>query len=100
MNRIAALLLIMTVATALYLVTVQYEHRHLFVELERATAEARSLATERSRLDAERRAQSASLRVAVMARDKLAMSTITPAITEYVLAPAAPMPAAAPQETP
>ena len=48
--------------------------------LDRATAEARRLETERSRLEVEKRAEATSLRVEKLAKDKLAMRTVTPAI--------------------
>ena len=52
--------------------------------LDRATAEARRLDVEHSRLEVEKRAEATSLRVEKLAKDKLAMRTVTPAITEYV----------------
>ena len=89
MTRLSIVLLAAVMVSALYLVRVQYDSRRLFTELDRATAEARRLETERSRLEVEKRAEATSLRVEKLARDKLAMRTVTPAITEYVNAPAA-----------
>ncbi len=93
MTRLSIVLLAAVMASALYLVRVQYDSRRLFTELDRATAEARRLDTERSRLEVEKRAEATSLRVEKLAKEKLAMRTITPAITEYVTSSAA-MPAA------
>ncbi len=89
MTRLSIVLLAAVMASALYLVRVQYDSRRLFTELDRATAEARRLDTERSRLEVEKRAEATSLRVEKLAKEKLAMRTITPAITEYVTSSAA-----------
>ena len=95
MTRLSIVLLAAVMVSALYLVRVQYDSRRLFTELDRATAEARRLETERSRLEVEKRAEATSLRVEKLAKDKLAMRTVTPAITEYVTSSAA-VPAASP----
>ena len=89
MTRLSIVLLAAVMVSALYLVRVQYDSRRLFTELDRATAEARRLETERSRLEVEKRAEATSLRVEKLAKDKLAMRTVTPAITEYVTSSAA-----------
>jgi len=97
MTRLAILLLAAVIASALALVRVQYDSRRLFTELDRALAEARQLEVERARLEVDKRAGATSLRVEKLAREKLAMRTVTPAITEYVSwPPAARAPAAAP----
>lgn len=84
MTRLNVVLLLAVVVSALYLVHMQYESRQLFVELERATAEARKLETEHDRLQVERRAEATPLRVERLARGQLQMRTTTPAITLYV----------------
>ncbi|MFZ2651384.1 MAG: cell division protein FtsL [Burkholderiaceae bacterium] len=89
MTRVSIVLLIMLLASSVYLVRVSYESRHLFAELDRARAEERSLSHEQQRLLAEKQAQATPLRVEKMARDKLAMRSATPAVTLYVSAPAA-----------
>ena len=76
--------------SALYLVRMQFESRQLFVELDKAIAESRRLATENERLQVEKRAQATPLRVEKLARDQLLMRTATPAITQYVTAKAVP----------
>jgi len=83
--------------SALYVVRVQYDSRRLFTDLDRANAEAHRLETERARLEVEKRAEATSLRVEKLARDKLAMRSITPAITEYVTSSLALPAASAPQ---
>ena len=72
------------IASALFLVHTQYESRQLFTELDRALAEARRLETEQQRLQVEKRAQATPLRVETLARTRLHMRTVTPAITQYV----------------
>lgn len=84
MIRLNLVLLLAVIASALYLVHTQYESRQLFTALDRAVAEGRSLATDRDRLQVERRAQATPLRVERLARDNLKMRTATPAITQYV----------------
>lgn len=88
MIRLNLVLLVAVVVSALYLVHMQFESRQLFVELEKAAAEARRLATEHDRLQVEKRAQATPLRVEKLARDQLKMRTTTPAITQYVPLPA------------
>ena len=103
MTRLSIVLLAAVMVSALYLVRVQYDSRRLFTELDRANAEARRLDTERSRLEVEKRAEATSLRVEKLAKDKLAMRTVTPAITEYVTSSLAVVPvasAAAPEGRP
>ena len=93
MTRLSVVLFAAVIFSALYLVRVQYDSRRLFTELDRANAEAHRLETERSRLEVEKRAEATSLRVEKLAKEKLAMRTVTPAITEYVSLSAAPSPA-------
>lgn len=84
MTRLNVVLLLAVVASALYLVHMQYESRQLFVELDRAVTEARKLETEHDRLQVEKRAEATPLRVERLARSQLQMRTTTPAITLYV----------------
>jgi cell division protein FtsL len=82
--RLNLVLLLAVVASALYLVGMQYESRRVFVELERARAEARRLETEFERLQVEKRAQATPARVERLAKDQLQMRQATPGITTYV----------------
>jgi cell division protein FtsL len=92
MIRINLVLLLAVVASALYLVGLQYESRRLFTEVDKARAESRRLETEFGRLQVAKREQATSARVQQLARDKLQMRQVTPAITSYVSysVPAAP----------
>jgi cell division protein FtsL len=82
--RLNLLLVLAVLAHALYLVHVQYESRRLYVALERAGAQARKLEIEHERLQAEKRGQATPLRVERLAKEKMQMRTVTPAITQYV----------------
>ncbi len=84
MARLNLVLLLIVLASALYLVRTQYESRRLYVELEKATALSRKIAAENERLQVEKRAQATPLRVERLAKDRLQMRTATPAITQYV----------------
>jgi cell division protein FtsL len=84
MIRINLVLALAVVASAVYLVGVQYESRRVFTELDKARAEARRLETESERLQVEKRAQATPARVEKIAREKLQMRQALPAITTYV----------------
>lgn len=87
MTRVNLVLLLALVASSLYLVKVSYESRRLFTELDRAQAQARKLDSDHERLLLDARAQATPLRVERVAREKLAMRSATPAVTEYLPAP-------------
>ena len=84
MMRLNLVLTLAVVASAVYLVSVQYESRRVFTELDKARAEARHLDTEFERLQVEKRSQATPARVEKLAREKLQMRQVTPAITTYV----------------
>jgi cell division protein FtsL len=84
MMRVNLVLLVVVLASALYLVRTQYESRRLFAEIDRAASDARKLETEHERLQVEKRAQATPLRVEKLAREQLQMRSASPAITQYV----------------
>ena len=84
MIRVNLMLLLAVVASALYLVNVQYESRRLFSELDRSRSEARRLVADLERLQVEKRAQATPLRVDQLAKTQLQMRPVTPAITHYL----------------
>lgn len=88
MARLALLLLVAVVVSALYVVQVQYQSRQLFTQLDHAARDAQQLAADHERLEVEKRAAATSLRVEQIARSQLSMRPITPAITDYVTLPA------------
>ncbi|MEO7057668.1 MAG: cell division protein FtsL [Caldimonas sp.] len=94
MTRLNVLLLIVLLASSLYLVRVSYESRRLFAALDKAQGEERTLDTDSERLKTELRTQATPLRVERTAHDRLGMRSATPAVTQYVeLPPAASAPA-------
>ncbi|HZN46739.1 MAG TPA: cell division protein FtsL [Ramlibacter sp.] len=84
MLRLNLMLLAALMASALFLVRVQYDSRRLYTEIERAQNEFRKLEIEHERLQVERRAQATPARVERLAREQLHMRPATPAITQYV----------------
>ena len=84
MNKVHLFLLVALLASCLALVRSAYESRRVFAELDKARQEQRRLEADYKRLDAERQAQGTHLRVEKVAREKLRMSTATPAVTAYV----------------
>lgn len=90
MLRLNILLLAGVMGSALYLVRLQYDSRHLYAEIEKVQAEARRLDNERERLMADKRGQATPLRVEKIAKDQLQMRPATPGITLYVTQGATP----------
>ncbi len=84
MMRLNLVLLLAVVASAMYLVSVQYDSRRLFAELDKSRNEARRLDTEFERLQVQKRAQATPARVERLAKDKLQMHQASPGITMYV----------------
>jgi cell division protein FtsL len=82
--RINLVLLMAVLASAIYLVGVQYESRRLYTELDKAQGESRRLASELERLKVDKRSQATPARVEKLAREKLQMRQASPAITTYV----------------
>jgi len=90
LNRLNFLLLAAVLASGLVLVNSAYDARQLFTARDRARAEALRLEADYQRLQAERHAQATNLRVEAVARERLQMRVITPAITHQPGAPATP----------
>jgi cell division protein FtsL len=84
MTRLNAVLLVLLLGSSIYLVRVSYDARRLFTELDKAQSEERVLGIEFERLKTEKQSQATPLRVEKTAREKLAMRTANPAITQYV----------------
>ena len=84
MTRLNVILLIALIFSAIYLVRVSHESRRLFADLDKARNEERVLASEFERLKSDKQSQATPLRVEKTARDKLAMRSATPAVTQYV----------------
>ena len=94
MTRLNVLLLVALIFSSIYLVRISHESRRLFAEVDKARNEERLLDNEFERLKSDKQSQATPLRVEKTARDKLAMRTATPAVTQYI-SRAAPASAAA-----
>lgn len=92
MMRLNLVLMFAVMASAMYLVGVQYDSRRIFTELDKSRSEAHRLELENERLQVEKRAQTTPARVERLAREKLQMRQAKPGITTYVTysEPAAP----------
>ena len=84
MTKFNVILLGALLASCIYLIQVSHTSRTLFALLDKARAEERLLDNEAERLKSEKQSQATPLRVEKTARDKLAMRTATPAVTQYV----------------
>ena len=84
MTRLNVLLLVALIFSSIYLVRVSHESRRLFAELDKARSDERLLDNEFERLKSDKQSQATPLRVEKTARDKLAMRTATPAVTQYI----------------
>jgi cell division protein FtsL len=100
MMRLNLLLVLAVVASALYLVNLQYQSRQLFSELDRARSQTHKLEVENERLQVEKRAQATSARIEKLAKSGLQMRAANPAITTYVSYAASAASAAAPGPSP
>jgi 16S rRNA (cytosine1402-N4)-methyltransferase len=84
MTRLNLVLLLAVIASALYLVHVQYESRRLYTEIEKAQDEFRKLEVEHERLQVEKRAQATPAARGEAGARAAADARATPAITQYV----------------
>ena len=84
MTKFNVLLLAALLLSSVYLVRVSHESRRLFAALDKARSEERLLDSEFERLKSDKQSQATPLRVEKTAREKLAMRSATPAVTQYV----------------
>ena len=70
MTRLNLVLLLAVLVSSLYLVSVQYDSRRLFSDLDRARAEAHQIEADAERLQVEKRAQATPLRVERLAKEQ------------------------------
>ena len=87
MTRVNLVLLAALIACALSLVTSRHQARRVYVELERAQAEARGYETEHGQLQLEQSTWGMPARVEKIAREQLRMQLPSPARTEIVALP-------------
>ncbi len=84
MTRLNLFLVVVLVLCALSLVTSRHQSRRLFIELERAQAQARGYETEYGQLQLEQSTWGMPARVEKIAREQLRMQLPTAARTEIV----------------
>lgn len=87
-GRLNLLLIAAVMVSGVYMVRSAYDSRRLFTELDRAQTEGRRLEADYQKLMADRQAQATNLRVEQVARERLKMRPISPAITFNPDAPA------------
>ncbi len=87
MAKINLILILAVLASGMVLVHSAYESRRLFAERERTKNEGQRLAADAERLKAERLAQATNLRVEQVARERLGMRLISPAVVASGVAP-------------
>ncbi len=90
MTRVNLLLLGVLIACAVSLVTSRHQARRLYVELERAQAQARAYETEYGQLQLEQATWGMPTRVEKVAREQLRLQLPTSTRTEIVVMPAKP----------
>lgn len=83
MIRLNLLLLALVMASAMLLVKTAYDARRLFAENHRAEQLSQRLSSDHKQYEAERELQATNQRVSRAATEKLAMRTVTPAVTMY-----------------
>ncbi|MBW8844891.1 MAG: cell division protein FtsL [Burkholderiales bacterium] len=87
MAKLNFLLILAVLCSGVVLVHSAYESRRLFAELDKARADGQRLAADAERLAAERHAQATNLRVEQVARERLGMRLISPAVVASGVSP-------------
>ncbi len=87
MGRMSLILSVVLMLCAISLVTARYQSRQLFVDVDRAHAQARDLENDWRRLQLDRAELARSARVDRAARDDLKMISIVPDRTVYLNQP-------------
>jgi cell division protein FtsL len=82
--RFNALLLILIMSSAFYLVKIQYQFRQLYTEIDRAHLQNRRLQAEHEQLKVQKQAQGTSARVQQIAINRLKMHPPNPGTTIYL----------------
>jgi cell division protein FtsL len=83
-GRLCAVITAVLVLCALSLVNAQYQHRQLFIELERAQSQARQLDIEWAQLQLDQSTLGKHARIETIARRDLRMVPVTPDRTQYL----------------
>jgi len=83
-GKLNVVLTALLVASALSLVNARYQARHLFIDLERLTQQARQLDIDWSQLQLDQSTLGKNERIEQIAREDLNMTQLTPARTQYL----------------
>ena len=83
-GKLNIILTALLVASALSLVNARYQARHLFIDLERLTQQARQLDIDWSQLQLDQSTLGKNERIEQIARTDLDMTPLTPARTQYL----------------
>jgi cell division protein FtsL len=90
MIRVALLLTLLLMASAISLVTVRFQTRELFVSSEQLKSQAHELDNEWRRLQLDRAELARNARIDALARTELHLVPVTPGRTIYLQEPAVP----------
>jgi len=83
-GKLNVVLTALLVASALSLVNARYQARHLFIDLERLTQQARQLDIDWAQLQLDQSTLGKNERIEQIARTDLNMMQLTPARTQYL----------------
>ena len=83
-GKLNVILTTLLVASALSLVNARYQARHLFIDLERLTQQARQLDIDWAQLQLDQSTLGKNERIEQIAREDLNMTQLTPARTQYL----------------
>ena len=83
-GKLNVVLTALLVLSALSLVNAHYQARHLFIDLERLTQQARQLDIDWSQLQLDQSTLGKNERIEQIARENLDMTVLTPARTQYL----------------
>lgn len=83
-GKLNVVLTALLVASALSLVNARYQARHLFIDLERLTQQARQLDIDWAQLQLDQSTLGKNERIEQIAREDLNMTQLTPARTQYL----------------
>jgi cell division protein FtsL len=83
-GKLNVILTALLVASALSLVNARYQARHLFIDLERLTQQARQLDIDWAQLQLDQSTLGKNERIEQIAREDLNMMQLTPARTQYL----------------
>lgn len=88
MRLLTFILYCLVMASGFWTIQTQYNSRKLFIEIEQKRNHLKEIQQDNANLEVEKLTKATPLRTESIAKEKLKMSTATPAITQYVPHPA------------